>query len=112
MTVVPITTSSAQIEQAKQEPTQTKRVRLYVCPTPGCPDYYGSTTMAILEEEWTGVKIEDRHQTGISVYADAPKGMRHPRAECPTCRKAGKHVMRLPVEAIVVVPMPELPPAA
>lgn len=112
MEVVPITTSATALADSRAEPTQTKRVRFYVCPTPGCPDYFGSSSMQDLQTEWTGVKIEDRHQTGISVYEDAPMGMRHPRAECPTCRLGGNHVMRLLAEAVVVVPPPELPPAA
>jgi hypothetical protein len=80
-----------------------KVVTLYVCPTPDCPDYYGSTYMPELEKLWTGPKAEDRHQEGISVHEHAPPGMRHTRAECPTCRRGGRYVERVRRSVTILV---------
>lgn len=84
------------------------QVTIYVCPTEGCGNYYGSNTMPPLEECWTGPKTEDRHNVH---YPGTPPGKRHTRAECPDCRTRGRgSVQRVPVT--LTIPQPGLAPAA
>lgn len=72
------------------------KVQLYICPTPGCDNYYGSSGMpADLEDRHTGPKTEDRHQVPLKDSRVGVAGMRHSRAECPTCRVQGKYVDRV-----------------
>lgn len=88
-------------EQAKGTPPSTsvktrgKRIHVYVCPTPGCPDYYGSGNTPKLEEEIVG-------QYGAN-FEPKPKEDWHSRAQCPTCRASGKKVERVRVELFVPI---------
>lgn len=95
------------LRAAEQEATR-KDIEFYICPTPGCPDYFGSSTMPSLETAWTGPKAEDR---GIlAVNTGSPH--RHNRAECPTCRTQGRSVQRMRMRITVGVPKegPPTPP--
>jgi hypothetical protein len=70
-----------------------KRVAVYVCPTPGCPDYYGTGGMPALEERIVGQRGQN--------FEPRPESQWHSRAECPTCRAGGKKVERIRVELFV-----------
>lgn len=73
---------------------------LYVCPTPGCGDYYGSSQMPDLGAEFTGPKCEDRG----ALEARTGSPYRHSRAACPSCRLRGVAVERALVRVAVPVP--------
>lgn len=77
-----------------------KTITVYVCPTPGCPDYFGSSGMPKLEDKLTGVYTEIRHSVQVE---GLPPGMKHNRANCPTCRQAGRDVDRVPIRLNVTV---------
>lgn len=70
------------------------QIKVYVCPTDGCQNYYGASGMPDLSEEHTGPKTEDRHQVPLDQSRVGVAGMRHSRAECPDCRQNGVYVDR------------------
>lgn len=70
-------------------------IRVYVCPTPGCGDYFGHTDMPDLAAATTGPKTEDRHQVSQLESRVNVAGKRHSRAECPSCRERGVFVERI-----------------
>lgn len=70
-----------------------KRVHVYVCPEPECPDYYGANGSFNLEEQIVG-------QRGMNLEP-RPQAEWHSRAQCPTCRALGKRVDRVRVELFV-----------
>jgi hypothetical protein len=78
------------------------RVQLYICPTPGCPSYYGHDNMPDLAGSMTGPKTEDRE--ALRQATGSP--WRHNRAACPTCRLRGVEVDRVLVEMEVPKPVP------
>lgn len=86
--------------------TRLKTVELYICPTQGCPNFYGTSTMPDLAEQFTGPKTED-----ATTLERGPHGSRykHNRAECPDCRQRGEPVQRVRIRAQVKVPV-EGPP--
>lgn len=76
---------------------QTVPIRVYVCPTPGCGNYFGASGMPDLTTAMTGVRTENRHE-----YEQAHgTKWRHNRAECPDCRANGKEVQRKLVQVNV-----------
>lgn len=79
-------------------------IEVYVCPTPGCGNYYGAKGMPVLEDHHTGPKTEDRHQIPAADSRVGVMGMRHNRAECPDCRIRGTYVQRQRVTVAVEVP--------
>ena len=88
------------------------KVAVYVCPTPGCGNYYGASTMGDLGKQFTGPKVEDRAGLARATGSE----MRHTRAECPDCRQRGLAVERKLVERTIQVeasgpPTPPLPDA-
>jgi hypothetical protein len=77
-----------------------KTVAVYVCPTEGCPDYYGAAGMPDLVQSWNH-RSDLTHKVGDDPSGN-PESMRtHTRSECPTCRAAGKKVDRVRVELFV-----------
>lgn len=70
------------------------QIHVYVCPTEGCGNYYGTSSMPDLDKEYTGPKTEDRHQVPASQSPLGIVGVRHTRAECPDCRQRGIRVDR------------------
>lgn len=70
-----------------------KRIAVYVCPTEGCPDYFGSGGMPVLEDAVVGQSTAN--------FEPRPKAEWHSRASCPTCRASGKSVERIRVELFV-----------
>lgn len=73
--------------------TVVKTVEVYVCPMPGCPDYFGSTSMPKLEEVMN-LKSDMTHTASYNP-AKADEDVTHSRSECPTCRRGGKQVERV-----------------
>jgi hypothetical protein len=61
-------------------------MRLYICPTPGCGNYYGSSSMPDLSRER---KYSITHR---------PSGTRD---ECPDCKAEGRTVRRELREVVV-----------
>lgn len=89
-------------------PTKRMTIDVYMCPYPGCPDYYGAVGMPDLGSRFTSVMTEERHREPGDPDrgpqpGGIPKGERHTRAECPTCRAQGRHVERVRVTGVVVV---------
>lgn len=85
-------------------------VGFYLCPTPGCGNYYGSSSMVDLSKEVALGRPEDH------VPANNPGRIaRHTRAECPDCRARGQRVERVLVATHVALPgpvaSPEIPAA-
>jgi hypothetical protein len=76
-----------------------KIVAVYVCPTPGCPDYYGASNMPALELQMN-LRSDLTHTTSYDP-SKALEDTTHNRAECPTCRIGGKKVDRIRVELFV-----------
>lgn len=66
------------------------KVSLYICPTKGCGNYYGSSGMPDMEQAMTGVRTENRHE--YERVHGTPWS--HNRAECPDCRDRGIKVQR------------------
>lgn len=96
-----------------QQPEYTnKTLEFFVCPTPGCDDYFGHNGMKDLGAIFTGPKIEDRPE----LQRTTGSTMRHSRAECPSCRERDHiQVERVRMSWVVQVPTsgpptPELPP--
>jgi hypothetical protein len=92
--------------------TTNKKITVYVCPTPGCPDYFGSSTMGDLSQEFTGPMVENR----AKLTEETGSPYKHSRAECPTCRIKGIKVERVPLTTTLKVPAvgpptPSLPPS-
>lgn len=89
------------------------QVRIYVCPIPGCGNYYGTDNMPDLHGVFTGPRTED-----IAGHAERTGSRyKHTRAECPACRLRGQRVERELVvlevpEPASVTPTPELPKVA
>lgn len=83
------------------------KVKLYVCPTEGCGDYYGHNGVDL--DKPAHARTEDRHaiakELGGSIIvseggfetAEHPVS-RHMRSACPTCRARGISVERELVE--------------
>jgi hypothetical protein len=85
-----------------------KQITVLVCPTPDCPDYYGSPTVAgvNLAREFSGPKTEDRD----NLKKNTGSPYRKARADCPTClQRDNKRVTRVPVTLTVRVPEPVEP---
>lgn len=89
-------------------------IQVYVCPTPGCGNYYGTKSIEQLNlrDQFTGPRIEDR-ATHVQSHGTE---YRHSRAECPDCRQRGVKVERALVFMEVELPddntpTPELPAA-
>jgi hypothetical protein len=59
------------------------RVVLWVCPTPGCGNYYASSSAGELDTEWNH---------------DAKGKPTSARAQCPDCNRRGTRVNRHRVE--------------
>lgn len=73
---------------------------VYICPTPGCPEYYGVAGMGDLHKSFVGPKVENRGALkDSSGHAD-----KHSRAACPTCRMNGVEVERQRVTVTVFRP--------
>lgn len=70
------------------------KIQVYVCPTDGCMNYYGTSDMPDLTEEYTGPKTENRSQVPADQSRVGIAGARHSRAECPDCRQRGVYVDR------------------
>lgn len=96
---------------------QIKKVSLWVCPTPGCPDFYGDGRDVDLGTQLTGSKTENKHSEPIHRGPDGqdlPRGFKHTCAQCPTCRAAGRPPSeRVLCTTTVLVPLLTAPePAA
>lgn len=74
-----------------------KTIEVYVCPTEGCGDYYGTAGMPDLHTRFTGPKSED--QPVLEITSGSP--YRHTRAECPSCRARGRRVERVRMRVAV-----------
>lgn len=57
------------------------KVLLYICPTEGCGNYYGSSAMGNME----------------NIQTDSHMRATFPRKRCPDCHIRGRDVMREPV---------------
>jgi hypothetical protein len=67
-------------------------VLIYVCPTEGCNNYYGASSMPDLSKEKV---FPSTANGGMHVPA------RFTRDECPDCRQNGKSVKRLRKAVII-----------
>jgi hypothetical protein len=77
-------------------------IHVYVCPTPGCQDYYGSGDMGDLAASRQG------HRGGN--FEHRPLPVHHTRADCPTCRALGLgRVERVRVAVNIDRPQPVKP---
>lgn len=83
------------------------RIQVYVCPTDGCGNYYGTSGMPDLSKQYTGPKTEDRFQVPLEQSRVGVAGKRHSRAECPDCRQNGIYVDR-ELRMIVIPPRRDL----
>lgn len=91
-------------------PTTRKEIQVYICPTPGCGDYYGSGNMPDLGTSWNGPKLEDQ---GVKELREGSRYTNN-RQSCPSCRLRGVDVQRVLMALAVDVPTegpptPELP---
>jgi hypothetical protein len=74
-------------------------INVYICPTPGCPDYYGMGGMGDLSATRQGHRGANFERRSGSVH--------HTRADCPTCRAHGRgRVERVRVTLEVERPQP------
>lgn len=80
-------------------------LHVWVCPTKGCGNFYGSSSDQPLTEQFTGPKVEDRAE--LERKTGSP--WKHNRAECPDCRAKGMKVQRARVA--VQAALPEARPA-
>lgn len=87
-------------------------IEVYVCPTPGCGNYYGASGIERLPlgDEFTGPRMEDKAAHEINHGSQ----FRHSRAACPDCRQRGVAVERALIRMEVRLPddpppTPELP---
>lgn len=69
----------------------------WMCPTPGCGNYYGASDAPDLSTEWTGAR-------GLN-FEPTPAAA-HTRAQCPDCKARGVEVERVPVRTTVRRPAP------
>lgn len=90
--------------EAVSPPETVVTISAYVCPTPGCGNYFGSCTMPDLTKEYSGPKTENRHQVPAAQSPVGIEGVRHTRAACPDCRGRGLDVERRLVTVNVRVP--------
>lgn len=78
------------------------QITVWVCPTPGCGNYFASSGAPDLSQEKTGKKVED-----VAEW-EKKTGQRHThmRSACPDCKalRNGLLVDRKPVTTRVVVP--------
>lgn len=79
---------------------QHKTVEVWVCPTPGCGDYYGSSTAGDLTKQHSGPKVEDR----AKLKEETGSPWKHNRAECPSCRQRGQKIQRQRVRVKIELP--------
>jgi hypothetical protein len=79
-------------------------VTMWVCPTPNCGNFYGSSHDADLTAQFTGPKVENRGE--LEAVTGSPH--KHNRAECPDCRQRGIKAQRVPT--VVRVTLPAHPP--
>lgn len=78
-------------------------VSLYVCPTPGCGNFYGSKSMPDLAAAKVEPPVDNKAAWLESHPGDPVKFM---RAECPDCRQRGHRVERVLYTQTIVVPVP------
>lgn len=60
---------------------KTVPVTLYICPTMGCDNYYGSSSMPDLEKAITSCTHIETHVGG-----EVRRNLSHSRAQCPDCK--------------------------
>ena len=78
-------------------------VTIYVCPTPGCGNYYGSSVASRLEDFPVGLRDIN--------FEPKPEEQHRTRATCPDCFKKGTRVERIP-HTVTLVPQGVDAPAA
>lgn len=62
-------------------------VKIFVCPTDGCGNYFASSSQETRMQTVVG-------QKGVN-FEPRPASMHHKRQECPDCRSRGKRVERV-----------------
>jgi hypothetical protein len=68
-------------------------VTVWICPTPGCFDYYGASSAGNLFKERTYPRAEN-----VGAFRDMHgRDYVCTRATCPSCRQRGLSVERVPV---------------
>lgn len=72
-------------------------VTVWCCPTPGCHDYFGSSSAGDLRKEMTYPRVE------CATEYERIHGRRYvsTRATCPSCRTRGVDVERVPLSVTV-----------
>lgn len=81
------------------------KVTVWACPTPGCGNYYASSSSGSLEQMATVVG-----QRGVN-FESMPEENHRPRSTCPDCWARGERVERLPVE-LDLTPIAGVPSSA
>lgn len=72
---------------------------VYVCPTPGCGNYFGSSNSGDLSTQVVA-------QKGAN-YEPRDPSRWHARSACPDCRQRGKSVEREKVVVVLAPPFVE-----
>lgn len=81
--------------QEREARSQSKTIEVLICPTPGCPGYYGATLMDAMgpqEDDWTGLY-------GLNGEPQPPDRART-RGDCWVCHEAGRG--RVPMNRVRV----------
>ena len=78
--------------------TPTKNIVIYVCPTEGCPNYYGAPDFRADRADIGRMQHHRSQNDGRQVAS-------HSRTECPFCREKGSHVQRVPHIVTEMVPL-------
>jgi len=88
--------------EAEEANYTTKKLEFYVCPTEGCPCYYGATGLPDLTQDWTG--------THDNNYEPTPETART-RSQCWVCfERDGRRVEKIRMTVEVRVPRRGPPP--
>lgn len=81
-------------------------IKIYVCPTEGCPDYVGYGGMPPLEGPSAAGRGGNQVARGQN-FENRSESAHHTRADCPTCRQRGLgRVQRVPLTFELKRPAP------
>lgn len=75
------------------------RIKIWVCPTEGCGNYFGSSSTGDLN-----VPAPPRTEDRAPIAKEMGRPYRHTRANCPDCRRRGVDAERVPTTLNIEVP--------
>lgn len=92
------------MEQTQQQPEAVKvTVVVHVCPTPGCGNYFGSSSTPVNLAEHFNEKGDLTHDQTFKPYDDE-NNRTFSRARCADCANSGRgEVMRVPKAVTITV---------